>query len=117
LALSNSLKEDPSPEITSEIIVVESSTDKGKQSENKKKGKRKAKKGTHSKEKSNKNEPSDEKKKLRYPCLICDEDHYTKECPHLVEVSKFVKISPTPTVLKDPFPPQDSKMVSHDHPS
>ena len=26
-------------------------------------------------------------------------------------MSKFVKGSPTPTVLKDPFPTQDSKMI------
>ena len=80
-------------------------------------GKGKAKQGTRSKEKLNKNEPSDEKKKPRYPCLICDEYHYTKECPHCAEVFKFVKISPTPVVLKDPFPPQDNKMVSHDQSS
>lgn len=57
---------------------------------------------------------SDENKKPWYPCLIFDEYHYTKECPHHTKVSKIVKSSPTPTVLKDPFPPQDSEMVFHD---
>jgi len=65
----------------------------------------------------NKNEPSDEKKKPRCPCLIYDEDHYTKECPHCAEVSKFIKGSPSSAVLKDPFPPQDRKMVSHNQSS
>jgi len=36
-----------------------------------------------------------------------------KECPHQVEVTKFVKGSPTLTILKDLFASQDSKMVSH----
>lgn len=116
-ALPDSHEEDPSLEITSEINVVESSTSKCKQSRDKKKGKCKAKQDTHSKEKSNNNEPFDENKKPRYPCLICEEDHYTKECPNCVEVSKFVKSSPTPIVLKDPFPPQGSKIVSHDQSS
>ena len=30
---------------------------------------------------------------------------------HRSEVSKFVKVSPTPIVLKDPFPTQDRKMI------
>ena len=34
-----------------------------------------------------------------------------KECPHRAEVSKFVKGSPIPGVLKDPFPTQHSNMV------
>ena len=40
-----------------------------------------------------------------------------KECPHQVEVSKFIKVARTPIVLKDPFPSQDSKMVSLNTPS
>ena len=75
----------------------------------KKKGKNKKKK--YSKEKNDATEPTDEKRKPRYPCLICDQDHFTKECPHSAEVSKIVKGSPIPIVLKDPFPTQDSNMV------
>jgi len=44
---------------------------------------------------------------------MCDEDNYMKKCPHHAEFSKFIKGSPTPTVLKDQFPPQDNKIVSH----
>ena len=51
---------------------------------------------------------------LDFPFLICDEHSYPKECPHHAAISKFVKGSPTLTILKDPFPPQDKKMVSHD---
>lgn len=36
-----------------------------------------------------------------------------KEFPHQVEVTKFIKGSPTPTISRDLFPSQDSKMVSH----
>lgn len=115
-SLFYSPEEDPSLEITSEVNTIESFAGKGKQSRKKKKGKGKVKQDTHSKDKSNKNEPYDENKKPRYPCLICVEGNYT-ECPHHAKVSKFVKSSPTPIVLKDPFPPQDSKMVSYDQSS
>ena len=56
-------------------------------------------------------EPTDEKCKPRYPCLICDEEHFMRDCPHRAEVAKIVKGSQTPTVLKDPFLAQDSKMI------
>ena len=78
---------------------------------NKKKGKNKIKHTSSPKEKTDKTESIDDKRKPRYPCIICDEDHFTKECSHRDEVSKFVKGSPTPTVLKDPFPVQDRKMI------
>ena len=52
-----------------------------------------------------------EKRKPRYPCLICDEEHFTRDFPHRVEVVKIVKGSQRPVVLKDPFPSQDSKMI------
>ena len=44
--------------------------------------------------------------KVKYPSLICGGDHFTKECPRHEEVSKFLKTSPTPAVLKDPFSSQ-----------
>lgn len=96
-----------------EINVIESSTGKSKSTEGKKKTKGKSKQKFSSKEKPAKNEPTNDKRKPHYPSIICNEDHYTKECPHQEKVSKFIKGSPTPAVLKDPFPSQDSKMVSH----
>lgn len=56
-------------------------------------------------------ESTDEKRKPRYPCLICDKEHFTRDYPHRAEVAKIVKGSQTPVVLKDPFPSQDSKMI------
>ena len=32
---------------------------------------------------------SKNKRKENFPCLICGGDHFTKECPHQEEVSKF----------------------------
>ena len=108
ITLPDSPKGESSPKISADIHVVEKSTAKSK-SDGKKKGKNKNKK--NSKEKIDKNESNNEKCKPRYPCYICDEDHFTKECPHRAEVAKFVKGSQQPVVLKDPFPTQDSKWL------
>jgi hypothetical protein len=53
-----------------------------------------------------------QKGKLKFPCMICIEDHHTKYCPHHEEVTKFVKGTSQPTVLTDPFPPQQQQMVA-----
>ena len=50
--------------------------------------------------------------KIKYPCLICGGDHFTKECPRREEVNKFLKGSSNPTVLKDPFPTQQ-QLIYH----
>ena len=58
--------------------------------------------------------PADDgtKSKPKYPCLICDEDHYTKVCPRRSEVSHLLKGTPgTPSLLKEPFPSQQTQMV------
>ena len=110
ITLSDSPKGDSSLETSIDIHIVDSSIAKSKTS-NKNKGKNKSKKTSSPKEKTEKNEPSNDKWKPCYPCLICDEDHFTKECSHLSEVSKLVKVLPTPTILKDPFPTQDRKMI------
>ena len=39
-------------------------------------------------------------------------DHFTKEFPRREEFSKFLKTSPTPAVLKDPFPSQQ-QLIDH----
>ena len=64
-------------EIYTDINVVESSTAKPKSG-----GKKKNKKDKNSKEKPEKAECTDEKRKPRYPCLICEEEHFTRDCPH-----------------------------------
>ena len=110
ITLRDSPSGESSLELSFDIHVVESSTAKPKNG-SKKKGKKKKDKEKNPKEKPEKAEPSEEKRKPRYPCLICDEDHYTRDCPHRAEVAKIVKGSQTPAALKDPFPAQDSKMI------
>ena len=98
------------PELSADIHAVETSMAKSKNG-GKKKGKKKNKADKAPKEKSEKTEPNDERRKPKYPCLICEEDHYTRDCPHRAEVAKIIKGSETPAVLKDPFPKQESKMI------
>lgn len=105
--LLDSQKGDSFAEVYADVHVVDSSLTK---SSSKEKGKNKN--NQNLKDKTNKNESVDEKRKPRYPCFICDEDHFTKDCPHREEFSKFVKGSQMPTVLKDPSPTQDSKAVA-----
>ena len=54
------------------------------------------------------------KKILKFPCLACKEDHFTKDCPRLADVLKFVEQSknPTPVVLTNPFPVQHQQIVA-----
>ena len=54
------------------------------------------------------------KKKLKFPCLACKEDHFTKDYLHLIDVHKFMEQSknPTPVVLTNPFPTQHQQMVA-----
>jgi ribosomal protein L44E len=54
------------------------------------------------------------KKKLKFPCLACKEDHFTKDCPRLVDVQKFVEQSknPPPAMLTNPFPAQHQQRVA-----
>ena len=47
--------------------------------------------------------------------MICVEDHYTKCCPHKDEVTWFLKGNSQPSVLMDPFPPQQQQMISQNH--
>jgi len=97
-------------EISADIHAIESSTAKSKNG-GKKKGKKKNKADKTPKEKTEKTETNDEKRKPRYPFLIFEEDHFTRDCPHWAEVVKIIKGSPTPAILKDPFPKQESKMI------
>jgi hypothetical protein len=73
----------PTPPIgnTSEVNVVQS-TPAGNNQSRKGKGKNKEDKNNLQAEKT-KTPPVDnrDKRKPRYPCLICGDDHYTKDCP------------------------------------
>lgn len=46
---------------------------------------------------------------MKYPCLICEEDHYTKDCPRRSKVKCLLKW--TPNVLKEPFPSEQTQLV------
>jgi len=81
---------DSSVEISVDIHVLESSMAKSKFG-GKKKGKKKNKIDKNLKEKLEKTESTDEKRKPRYPCLICDKENFTRDCPHRDEVAKIIK--------------------------
>jgi hypothetical protein len=99
----------PSAGKTSEVNVVQT-TPAGKTKSRKGRGKNKEGKNNNPNEQT-KPPPADErdKRKPRYPCLMCGDDHYTKDCPRRVEVTKFLQgtLKPsTPAVLSQPFPSQ-----------
>ena len=85
--------------LASEVNAV--STDKGKQL--KQPGGKKKKKGR--------------KRKPPAGCHICDEDHWTRDCPHIAKVKKLFKSSKTSAVLTDPFPNPGTKLVANQNPS
>jgi hypothetical protein len=106
---------------TFEVNVVQY-TSTGKHKSKKGRGKNKEGKNNNPNEKT-KYPPVDErdKRRPRYPCLICGDDHYTKDCPRRAEVNKFLQGTPkpsTPAVLSQPFPSQQqASLVIHDQPS
>jgi len=85
---------------TFEVNVVQSTVE-DKASKGKKKGKGKAKFDTPKQDSLNPSADDASKRKPKYPGLICEEDHYTKDCPHRVEVSWLFK--GTSVILKEPF--------------
>jgi hypothetical protein len=98
---------------TSEVNMVQSTTPKNpQQSEGKNKGNNN-KKNKNSSEQSfpktqENNTEGKRKQKDKYPCMICKEDHFTKDCPHLTEIHQYLErgtSSSTPAVLTNPFPP------------
>ena len=89
-----------------------------KASKGKKKGKGKSKPDTPKPESSKPCTNDGSQHKPKYPCLICEGDHYTKDCPRRSEVSQLLKGSKgTPAVLKEPFPSQQTQMVEQPLPS
>ena len=49
---------------------------------------------------------------MKYPCLLCGGDHFTKECPCRDEITQFLKTNPVLAVLTDPFPSQQ-QLIDH----
>jgi len=93
---------------TSKVNVVHSTT-ADKASKGKKKGKFKSKSNTPKQDPPKSSADDASKRNLKYPCLICEEDHYTKDCTQHVEVSHLLKW--TPTILKEPFPSEQTHLV------
>jgi hypothetical protein len=97
---SSNVQNAPSPATptgkTSEVNVVQS-TPAGKNKSKKGRGKNKEGKNNNQAEQT-KTTPVDDrdKRKPRYPCLICGDDHYTKDCPRRAEVTKFLQGTPKP---------------------
>jgi hypothetical protein len=95
---SSNVQNAPSPATptgkTSEVNVVQSTPD-GKNKSKKGRGKNKEGKNNNQTEQT-KNTPVEDrdKRKPRYPCLICGDDHYTKDCPRRAEVTKFLQGTP-----------------------
>jgi len=103
----------PTPSIgkTAEVNSVQSTPTKKNQTKKKGKGKNKEDKNNNPQFDKAKTKTIDEKykRKPHYPSLICGDDHYTKDFPRRVEVTKFLQGSrkpPTPTFFSQPFPSQ-----------
>jgi hypothetical protein len=102
-------KTTPSPTQTSKVNATHSTS--SQQPRGKKKNKGKSKKYSNQQE-STKTVDTQPKRKMKFPFLICVDDHHTKDCPHHEEVTKFLKGTSQPVVLTDPFPPQQQQMVA-----
>jgi ribosomal protein L44E len=89
------------PTQTSEVHSVQTTNPKANQQlEGKKKQHKKSKGDKKPNDKAG--EGTTEKRKARYPCNICAEDHPTHLCPRLAEAQKFV-MQQQQAVLTNPF--------------
>jgi hypothetical protein len=86
---------------SSEVNSVDSSQFRGKKKNTNNKGK--GKQSSNDQEVINTQEldaaGSKQKKKAKYSCMICVEDHYTKYYPHNEEITRFWKGNSQPAVL------------------
>ena len=74
-------------------------------SKGKKKGKGKAKADTSKQDYPKPRSADSSQCKPKYPCLICDDEHFTKEFPRRSEVIRLLKgTQGASTILKEPFP-------------
>jgi hypothetical protein len=89
------------PTQTSEVHSVQTTNPKANQQPEGKKKQCKKSKGDK-KPNDNAGEGTTERKKARYPCNLCAEDHPTHLCPRLAEAQKFVT-QHQQAVLTNPF--------------
>jgi hypothetical protein len=85
------------------------------QSEGKIKGKgKKGKGGNDKKVANNVGEGKNEKKKVKFPCNICTDDHLTHQFPRMEEAHNILA-QQQPVVLTNPFP-QGKNLTQIPHP-
>jgi hypothetical protein len=74
----------------------------------KKKTKNKSKNTNNNEQPKNQSQTTTIKKqpqrKLKFPCIICGDDHYTHDYPHRNEVANIFQGNSQPVVLTQPFP-------------
>ena len=110
------------PGQTVNVLSVQSSDQKGNQQPgwNRKKGKNN-RKGGNKNENSNSNNKNDRnpgrdkqaKRKVKFPCKLCKDDHLTYLFPRIDEASRF--LAQGPTVLTNPLPHnQNMNSGTHD---
>ena len=80
----------PNPSKKLEVNFIQANP-KDKNSKGKNNGKGKAKADTPKKDSQKSCADDGSQRKPKYPCLICDEEHYTKDCPRRAEVSRLLK--------------------------
>ena len=99
----------------SDILSVQKATTKGgQQPGGKKKGKNQKKDTTASGGNTNAGGDKKERRKVKFPCKLCLEDHLTHHCPKMEEAKRLLEqkdAQPQPAVLTNPFPPQAQQMV------
>ena len=99
------------PTQTASVLSVQSSDQKGnnQHERNKKNGKNNLK-GGNKNENSNSNDKNSQnvggdkqpKRKVKFPCKFCKDDHLTHLCPRMEDASRF--IAQGPVVLINPLP-------------
>jgi hypothetical protein len=102
----------PTQTQVSDVNVVQSTS--SQQPGGKKKARNKTKKNNNDPPKTQTQTPAAGKRpqqKPKFPCLICGDDHYTRDCPHRDEVAKIFKGNSQPAVLTQPFPQQQSMVA------
>ena len=87
------------------VNVFSETSQKGNQHPGGKKKRGKKGEGNQNKQKpaNNADWGKKEKKKVKFPCKLCHEDHLTHICPFMEQAQKLLKAQ-QPAVLKDPFP-------------
>jgi hypothetical protein len=80
-----------------------------------------SKKKTKNKSKNNNEQPKNQaqtpatkkqpQRKLKFPCIICGGDRYTRDCPLRNEVAKIFQGKSQPVVLTQSFPQQQSMVA------